>query len=262
VWASHRPAPDRHEWLIALMEGVEDIPGSAMTEGISWEWTTFPEYLDSLAGKQHVIDVGAQIAHGPLRAYVMGDRGAANETATDADIAEMAAQVEAALRAGALGFSTSRTPLHRSKDGELVPGTHADARELLGIGAAIRRAGHGVFQFAPEHAILPVAEWPWMRELAAVTGQSVSVNLNQPDQAPEVWRDVLRLLDDAHADGLPIYAQVAGRTIGILYCLHGSVHPLLFHPAYTEIAHLPMTERLVALADPRTSSAHRARRPR
>ena len=243
-------APDRHEWLIALMEGVEDIPGSAMTEGITWDWTTYPEYLGALAARPYVIDVGSQIAHGALRAFVMGARGAANETATDADIAEMAAQVETALRAGALGFSTSRTPLHRSKDGELVPGTNADARELLGIGAAIRRAGHGVFQFAPEHAILPVAEWPWMRELAAVTGQPVSVNLNQPDQAPEVWRDVLRLLDEAHADDLPIYAQVAGRTIGILYCLHGSVHPLLFHPAYTEIAHLPMPERLVALTDP------------
>jgi N-acyl-D-amino-acid deacylase len=243
-------APDRHEWLIALMEGVEDIPGSAMTEGIPWDWTTYAEYLDALAAKPHVIDVGSQIAHGPLRAFVMGERGAANEVATDADIAEMAAQVEIALRAGALGFSTSRTPLHRSKDGELVPGTHADARELLGIGAAIRRAGHGVFQFAPEHALVPDAEWPWMRDLAATTGQPVSVNLNQPDQAPEVWREVLGLLDRAHDDGLPIYAQVAGRTIGILYCLHGSIHPLLFHPAYAEVAQLPMPERLLALADP------------
>jgi len=154
------------------------------------------------------------------------------------------------LRAGALGFSTSRTPLHRSKDGELVPGTMADAHELLGIGDAIRRAGHGVFQFAPEHARLPIDEWPWMRQLAALTGQPVSVNLNQPDQAPEVWREVLALLDDAHRDGLPLYAQVAGRTIGILYCLHGSIHPLLFHPAYAEVAGLPMPERLVALADP------------
>ncbi len=243
-------APDRHEWLIALMEGVEDIPGSAMTEGITWDWTTYPEYLDALERMPRVIDVGSQLAHGALRAFVMGDRGAANEPATDDDIAAMAVQVEAALRAGALGFSTSRTPLHRSKDGELVPGTHADTRELLGIGEAIRRAGHGVFQFAPEHAILPVKEWPWMRELAALTGRPVSVNLNQPDQASEVWRDVLRLLDEAHADGLPIYAQVAGRTIGILYCLHGSVHPLLFHPAYSEVAHLPMPERLRALADP------------
>ena len=243
-------APDRHEWLIELMEGVEDIPGSAMTEGITWDWASYPEYLDALDRRQHVIDVASQVAHGPLRAFVMGDRGAANETATDDDIDRMAALVEDGLRAGALGFSTSRTPLHRSKDGELVPGTTADARELLGIGQAIRRAGHGVFQFAPEHAIVPVAEWPWMRQLAAVTGQPVSVNLNQPDTATEVWRDVLRLLDEAHADGLPIYAQVAGRTIGILYCLHGSVHPLLFHPAYTEVAHLPMPERLAALAEP------------
>jgi N-acyl-D-amino-acid deacylase len=243
-------SPDRHDWLIALMEGVEDIPGSAMVEGITWDWSSYPEYLDSLAATPKVLDIGSQIAHGPLRAFVMGERGAANEPADDDDIRDMSRLVEEALRAGALGFSTSRTPLHRSKDGELVPGTNAAAEELLGIGEAIRRAGHGVFQFAPEHARLPVDEWPWMRRLAALTGQPVSVNLNQPDQAPEVWREVLSLLDAAHRDGLPLYAQVAGRTIGILYCLHGSIHPLLFHPAYAEIASLPMAERLVALTDP------------
>jgi N-acyl-D-aspartate/D-glutamate deacylase len=121
---------------------------------------------------------------------------------------------------------------------------------LLGIGAAIRRVGRGVFQFAPDHARVPVDEWPWMRKLAALTGQPVSVNVNQPDVAPHVWREVLGLLDQAHDDGLPIYAQIAGRTIGILYCLQGSVHPLLFHPAYQEVAGLPLEERLVALADP------------
>ena len=243
-------AADRHDWLIALMEGVEDIPGSAMVEGITWDWTSYPEYLDALAGKPRAIDIGSQIAHGPLRGFVMGDRGAANEPADDLDIEHMSALVADGLRAGALGFSTSRTPLHRSKDGELVPGTSADARELLGIGDAIRQVGHGVFQFAPDHARVPVDEWPWMRQMAQHTGQPVSVNLNQPDSAPEVWREVLRLLDVAHDDGLAIYAQVAGRTIGILYCLHGSIHPLLFHPAYTEIAHLPMPQRLVALTDP------------
>jgi N-acyl-D-aspartate/D-glutamate deacylase len=242
--------PDRHEWLIALMEGVEDIPGSAMTEGITWEWETYPEYLDALAGQHRVIDIGSQIAHGPLRAYVMGERGAANEPATDDDIATMSRLVREALAAGAFGFSTSRTPIHRSKDGELVPGTTAGADELLGIGAAIRAEGHGVFQFAPDHALVPVQEWPWMRALAALTGQPVSVNLNQPDSAPEVWREVLHLLEQAHRDQLPIYAQVAGRTIGILYCLHGSVHPLLFHPAYAEVAALPMPQRLAALAEP------------
>ncbi|MGD9995312.1 MAG: amidohydrolase family protein [Ilumatobacteraceae bacterium] len=243
-------SPDRHDWLIELMEGVEDIPGSAMAEGITWEWTSYPEYLDALDRAPHVVDIGSQVAHGPLRAFVMGERGATNEPATDDDITRMADLVDEALRAGALGFSTSRTPLHRSKGGELVPGTTADERELVGIGSAIRRVGHGVFQFAPDHARVPVEEWPWMRRLAAHTGQPVSVNLNQPDSAPEVWRDVLDLLDEAHADGLPLVAQVAGRTIGILYCLHGSVHPLLFHPAYTEVAHLPMPERLAALARP------------
>jgi N-acyl-D-aspartate/D-glutamate deacylase len=243
-------APDRHDWLIDLMEGVEDIPGSAMTEGITWEWTSFPEYLDALERSDRAIDLGTQIAHGPLRAFVMGDRGAANEPASEADRAAMAGLVADALRAGALGFSTSRTPLHRSKAGELVPGTDADAIELGAIADALAQVGHGVFQFAPDHAHLPTDEWPWMRELARRTGRTVSVNLNQPDQAPDVWRDVLGLLDQAAADGLPIVAQVAGRSIGILYCLHGSIHPLLFHPAYAEVAALPMPERLAALAEP------------
>jgi N-acyl-D-aspartate/D-glutamate deacylase len=243
-------APDRHDWLIQLMEGVEDIPGSALTEGITWGWESFPEYLDRLEEMPRVLDVGAQIGHGPLRAYVMGERAMDDGGATSDDIATMANLVEEALRAGAFGFSTSRTPLHRAKDGQLVPGTHAEERELLGIGAAIRRVGRGVFQFAPDHARVPVDEWPWMRKLAALTGQPVSVNVNQPDVAPHVWREVLRLLDRAHDDGLPIYAQVAGRTIGILYCLQGSVHPLLFHPAYQEVAGLPLAERLAALAEP------------
>lgn len=243
-------APDRHGWLIDLMEGVEDIPGSAMTEGITWEWTSFPEYLDAVERMPRVLDVGAQIAHGPLRAYVMGERGAANEPATASDRSTMATLVAEALRAGALGFSTSRTPLHRSKAGELVPGTTAAADELLAIGDAMAAAGHGVFQFAPDHARVPLEEWPWMEELARRSGRTVSVNLNQPDQDPEVWREVLRLLDGAAAAGLPVYAQVAGRSIGILYCLHGSVHPLLFHPAYAEVADLPMAERLAALREP------------
>ena len=243
-------APDRHEWLIQLMEGVEDIPGSALTEGLKWGWETYPEYLDVLDQLPRVMDIGSLIGHGPLRAYVMGDRGAANETATADDIAGMARLVTEALRAGAFGFSTSRTPIHKAKDGELVPGTNADERELLGIAAAIPAAGHGVFQFAPDHALVPVDEWPWMRKVAALTGGTVSVNLNQPNKAPDLWRDVLRLLDEAHTDGLDIVGQVAGRSIGILYCLQGSLHPLMFHPAYQEVASLALGERLVALAEP------------
>jgi N-acyl-D-amino-acid deacylase len=241
---------DRHEWLIELMEGVEDIPGSAMVEGIEWAWKTYPEYLNAVAAKPKVLDYGSQIAHGPLRAYVMGDRGAANEPAKADDITNMALLVEEALRAGALGFSTSRTPIHRSKSGELVPGTTADADELLGIGDALARAGHGVFQFAPEHVVLATKEWSWMRELARRTGRTVSVNVNQTDAGPEVWRDVLSLLDEALLDGTPIVAQAAGRSIGLLMCLDGSLHPLMFAPAYSDIAHLPRGERLAALRDP------------
>jgi N-acyl-D-aspartate/D-glutamate deacylase len=241
---------DRHEWLIELMEGVEDIPGAAMTEGLTWGWRTFPEYLDTLASQERVIDIGAQIAHGALRAFVMGERGAANESATDADIAEMAKAVDEAMAAGALGFSTSRTPIHKSKSGELVPGTNADENELFGIAEALNKHGRGVFQFAPEHKILPTDEWPWMRELSARNPNvTVSVNLNQDDAAPDVWRTVLKELDRAQADGLNIIAQVAGRSIGVLMCLEGSFHPLAFHPAWQEIAHLSHAERVKALRD-------------
>ena len=137
-------AVDRHDWLIGLMEGVEDIPGSALSEGMTWNWESFPEYMDALEAMPRSIDVATQVPHGAVRAYVMGDRGAANEPPTETDIARMSAIVEEGLRAGALGFSTSRTVLHKSVDGELVPGTTATPEELIGIGRAMGRAGHGV----------------------------------------------------------------------------------------------------------------------
>jgi N-acyl-D-aspartate/D-glutamate deacylase len=243
-------APDRHEWLIELMEGVEDIPGTALTEGLTWNWESFEDYLDALDERPFVIDIGTQVAHGPVRAYVMGDRGAANEAPTAADIAAMRDIVERGLRAGALGFSTSRTPIHRSKSGELVPGTNAESDELFGIADALARVGHGVFQFAPDHAMVPVQEWPWMKELARRTGCTVSVNLNQPDDAPDLWKDVLALLEEADREGLAIVAQVAGRVVGLLMCLEGSFNPLAFHPAYAALAGLALDERAAALADP------------
>ena len=242
--------PQRHQWLIELMEGVEDIPGAAMTDGIDWQWETFPEYLDAVDQRQYAIDIGTQIAHGPLRAYVMGQRGADNEPATAQDCVGMAKLVEEALRAGALGFSTSRTPLHKSKSGELVPGTMVDATELFAIAEAMAKVGHGNFQFSPEHIRVPHEEWVWMKELAQRYGRPVSVNLSQTDQSPELWRSVLELLTEAHSEGIEIYSQVAGRSIGIMYCLQGSVHPLLFHPAYAEVQHLPIGERLTALKEP------------
>ena len=240
-------APDKHEWLIEMMEGVEDIPGAALTEGIQWEWETFPEYLDALDRRHYVLDIGTQVPHGAVRGYVMGDRGAANEEANTDDIGAMADLVGEGLRAGALGFSTSRTPLHKSKSGELVPGTMVDATELYGIADAMADVGHGVFQFAPEHVILPDQEWTWMRELAIRSGRTVSVNFSQTDQQPDLWKQVIAKLDEDRANGVPIVAQVHGRTVGLLMCLEGSYHPLMFHPAYQEIAELPLDERRAAL---------------
>ncbi|MGA1074034.1 MAG: N-acyl-D-amino-acid deacylase family protein [Ilumatobacteraceae bacterium] len=240
-------AADRHEWLIESMEGVEDIPGAALTEGIQWEWESFPDYLDALDRRRFALDIGTQVPHSAVRGYVMGDRSGVNDPATDDDLRRMAEIVADGLRAGALGFSTSRTPLHRSKSGELVPGTMVDAVELFAIAEAMADVGHGVFQFAPEHVILPDREWPWMRELASRYGRTVSVNFSQTDQAPDLWRDVLARLDEAVADGVPIVAQVHGRSVGLLMCLEGSYHPLLFHPAYTEIRDLPLAERCTAL---------------
>jgi N-acyl-D-aspartate/D-glutamate deacylase len=240
---------DRHEWLIELMESVEDIPGSAMTEGLTWGWRSFPEYLDTLDAQPRVIDIGTQIGHSPLRAYVMGERGASNEQASDADISSMSQMVAEAMAAGALGFSTSRTPIHKTKAGDVIPGTHAEQNELFGIAQGLAKTG-GIFQFAPEHKILPVDEWPWMRELAgSFPNVTVSVNLNQDDAAPDVWKTVLTQLDAAQQDGLNIVAQVAGRSIGVLMCLEGSFHPLAFHPAWQDIAHLPHDQKVKALKD-------------
>jgi N-acyl-D-aspartate/D-glutamate deacylase len=243
-------APDRHEWLIELMEGVEDIPGSAMVEGIEWEWTSFPEYLDALERKPRVMDLGTQIGHGALRAFVMGDRGADNEDATPDDIAQMAEITLEALRAGALGFTTSRTALHRSKNGELVPGTKAQPDEMLGIAEAISRAGHGIFQMATDHWHRPTSEWTWMRDVAERTGIRFSVNLLQDPHEPELWRNTIRQLEDAQRDGVHIEAQIAGRSIGLLLCLQGTVNPIMMHAAYHEVAALPFAARVAALREP------------
>ena len=142
--------PDKHDWLIGLMEGVEDIPGTALAEGMKWNWETFPEYMDALAERPRTIDVATHVPHGAVRAYVMGERGARNEDPTEHEIAQMRAIVEEGLRSGALGFSTSRTILHKSIDGEVVPGTTATKEELIGIGRAVARAGHGVFEMASD----------------------------------------------------------------------------------------------------------------
>ncbi len=226
--------PHRHDWLIGLMEGVEDIPGSAMHEGIRWGWESFPEYLDVVGAKPHVIDFGAQVPHASLRAYVMDERGANNEDATADDIAEMARLTEEGLRAGALGFSTSRTLLHKSIEGVPMPGTFAAQDEVFGIGRALARVGHGVFQLAGEHLTM-AKEFPWMRKLAAELGRPVLFNISQTDQDPTLWQSLTKLLDEAAADNIPIYAQVAGRSIGIMMCWEGTAHPFAAVPAFLQL---------------------------
>jgi N-acyl-D-amino-acid deacylase len=213
--------PGSQEWLIQLMEGVEDIPGTALTEGMTWNWESFPEYLDALDDRKLSIDVGTQIAHGAVRAYVMGERGARNEPATSDDIAAMARIVREAIEAGALGFSTSRTLGHRAMDGEPVPGTFAAEDELFGIGRAMAQGGRSVFELAPmgaggEDIVAPHKEVDWMRRLSAEIGMPVSYALLQVDAAPTLWRELMDESLRAFDDGAQIYPQVAGRPFGML----------------------------------------------
>jgi N-acyl-D-amino-acid deacylase len=241
--------PERHQWLIGLMEGVEDIPGTALAEGIRWAWESFPEYLDALQPMARAIDVGTQVPHGAVRAYVMGDRGAKNEPPTSADITEMARLVKDGVAAGALGFSTSRTFLHRAVDGEPVPGTFAGEDELLGIGRVLGELRRGVFEIASDLA--PEApEFDWMERLAGMTRQTVTFALLQSDADPSQWRRMLALTERAAANGCRVLAQIAARPTGILLNFDGTAHPFLFHDTYRAIANLPLRERLVRLHDP------------
>jgi N-acyl-D-aspartate/D-glutamate deacylase len=249
--------PDRHEWLIGLMEGVEDIPGTALAEGIEWEWETFPEYLDALEKRRWTVDVGTQVPHAAVRAYVMGDRGAHNEAATAEDIAAMRAIVLDAIRAGALGFSTSRTLGHRAIDGELVPGTFAAEDELFGIGSALGEAGAGVFELAPLGSAGEMLEdaWQevdWMRRLSAAIDRPVSYVLLQADDDPELWRKQLAASLEACAEGARLFPQIAGRPTGILSGHHTTLCLFSEFPAYAALRErcTSPTELATALADP------------
>jgi N-acyl-D-aspartate/D-glutamate deacylase len=249
--------PDRHDWLIGLMEGVEDIPGSALSEGMTWGWETFPEYLDALDRRRWPVDVGTQVAHGAVRAYVMGERGARNEPATPEDIAAMKEIVKEAIAAGALGFSTSRTIAHTAIDGEPVPGTFAAEDELFGIGTALGELGTGVFELAPagsagEDVITPAKEVAWMRKLSAAIGRPVTFAMLQVDAAPDLWRELMDESLAAADEGAALWPQVAGRATGMLtghftsYCLFDVI------PAYRVLKQrgLPQEELVAALRDP------------
>lgn len=240
--------PDQHEALIELMEGVEDIPGSALAEGLTWGWESFPEYLDVLEKMPRTVDVGTHVPHAAVRTYVMGERGARNEPATASDIAAMARIVELGLKAGALGFSTSRTVLHRAKDGEVVPGTYAAKDELVGIGHGIKRAGHGVFEMASD--LNPCAEeFEWMETVSRETGMPVSYALLQALGDTENWRDQIRRTEEANARGARVTAQIALRGTGLLLNWRGTAHPFMPRPSWQAIAGLPWAEHLAKLRD-------------
>jgi N-acyl-D-amino-acid deacylase len=227
---------DKHEWLIGLMEGVEDIPGAALSAGIKWNWETFGEYLNALDESVRSLDIGTQVPHGPVRGYVMGERGARNEPATPEDIVGMAAIVKAGITAGALGFSTSRTIAHTAIDGEPVPGTFAAHDELFGIGRVLGELGTGVFELAAAGALgedlnAPDLEMKWMRELAGAIGRPVTFALTQNNNDPEAWKVLLDACSDAAADGAKVRPQVHGRTVSLLLGLQ-TFHALQFTPSW------------------------------
>jgi N-acyl-D-aspartate/D-glutamate deacylase len=243
--------PDGHEFLIELMEGVEDIPGTALAEGIDWTWESFPQYLDALDAQERVLDIAAQVPHAALRAYVLGER--AHEAADADEIAEMARLTTEALQAGAAGFTTSRTFLHRSKHG-LVPGTSAPPDELLALGEAVGAAGHGVFQLIADGA--PMGEaGAWMIEIARRTGATVTYSLSQSPPDPMAYRAALEDAERQAAEGLRIVPQVPCRPTGMLFGLQSSLHPFITHPTYRQLAKLPLAERVAELRKPEVREA-------
>jgi len=248
--------PDKREWLIALMEGVEDIPGTALHEGIRWDWETFPEYLDALEAAPHAIDVAAQVPHAALRGYVMGDRGADHEARpTAGEIEEMGRLAAEAVEAGAFGFSTSRTVAHRSADGRPTPSLTATADELVGIARAVGATGRGVLQVVADFVDLD-REFALLRSMAEVSGRPLSITtLQRPEFDEGEYRRILDLIEAAGRDGLEVRGQVAARPVGLILTLDGRVHPLLPSATYQRLAHLPVAERATELERPEVRTA-------
>jgi N-acyl-D-amino-acid deacylase len=240
--------PNRHEWLISLMEGVEDIPGTALAEGMMWNWETFPEYLDALEAMPRTVDIGTHVPHGAVRAYVLEDREMPGAVPTEEDVREMSRIVEEGLRAGALGFSTSRTVLHKSVDGELVPGTTATAEELITIGRAMGRVGYGVFEMASDLR----REWDefgWMGALSRETGLPVTFAALQSIAKELPLDEQISAMRAQNDNGANIVAQIALRGNGIIMAWQGTVHPFRFKPAWVEIENLPWDQQLAHLKD-------------
>jgi len=248
--------PDRHDWLIATMEGVEDIPGTALHEGLRWDWESFPEYLDALERQARTIDVGTHLPHAALRSYVMGERGADLDQHPDADELETMAELLAeALDAGALGVTTSRTDRHRTSTGENLGTLRAREPELMALASTLRSSGTGVFQFLSDSYRttddeFARSEFALVTEFARSSRRPVSYTVQQDIEAPERWRDLMALAESLRAEGLDVKAQVAPRPIGVMLGLEASANVFTPARAYGKVAGLPLAEQVAALRDP------------
>ena len=241
VTAGHR------DMLIELMEGVEDIPGTALHEGLTWEWETFGEYLDVLERLPRDLDVAAQVPHAALRFEAMGSRAAAFEAATEDEIAHMARLAKEAIEAGALGFTTSRSINHKSKSGTVTPIYGTEAGELTQIAAAVGQTGTGVLQLITDYPDLD-EDFALMRSMVAASGRPLSVSLVQFRDRPDLYREVLDHITTANRDGYPIRAQVAARSMGMLLGLQCTLHPFIANPAWRSLSHLPVSEQAARMA--------------
>ncbi len=249
-------APDKHDWLISLLEGVEDIPGTALAEGLPWNWETFPEYLDALDARSFTLDVGAHVPHAALRTYVMGERGADHTVApTEGELSEMASMVREALLAGAIGFATSRTEVHRTSLGDFIPTLTASDAELLAVAVAMREAGTGVVQLISDLYQTNDDEFfrhevDLLARFVETSGRPLSFTMQQAYHAPDRWREQMDWVDSMVAAGHDVKAQVAPRPIGVLIGLTATANPFLFCASYGEIALPDLPERIAAMRDP------------
>jgi len=242
--------PGDHDRLIELMEGVEDIPGVALAEGLTWDWRSFPDYMDILSMRSYDVDVAVQVPHAALRVYAMGDRAAAREQATTDEITVMARLVAEAVKAGALGFSTSRTIAHKSRSGEVTPSYDAGHAELVEIARALGQIGSGVIQVVTDWPDNPVDDFALIAAMLMAGRRPISISLFQAAADPELYKQVLRFLEEMNGRGYQVRGQVAARAIGLILGLECSLHPFVQNPVWQSIAHLPVSEQAQLMADP------------
>ena len=239
-----------HQKLVELMEGVEDIPGAALHEGLTWEWESFGDFLDYLGKRRYDMDVAAQLPHGPLRLYVMGERGATREMATPDDIAQMRKIAAEAMRVGAIGFSSSRTLNHRSSKGDPTPSLTAAYDELVGIAMGMKDAGRGVIELISDFGDID-AEWHIFHDMVAQSGRPLSFSLAQGlGGGAEGWKKLITRVEQANANGVTIRGQVAPRAIGLMLGLTATMNPFMGHPTYRAIHMKPLAERVAIMRDP------------